>query len=160
MAKLKGKLLARPTAFSLVEIVLAIGIVAFALMAVVGLLPVGLRLAGDSEDETRAANILNAVVADRRATPLGLPSQIFKVEALTNASVLPTTNYFGITDDGKYCAQDMQNARYRVSYALIPPANGGKNSYLSWLRVSWPALNTNSPEALETVAAYPTFAAP
>ena len=47
------------SAFSLVEITLALGITAFALLAILGLLPVGLKSAQDSNEQARATDILN-----------------------------------------------------------------------------------------------------
>lgn len=45
-------------AFSLVEVVLAIGIFSFALLAVVGLLPVGLKSVKNANEEAAAANVV------------------------------------------------------------------------------------------------------
>lgn len=47
--------------FSLVEVTLAIGIIAFALMAVVGLLPVGLRTVKNSNEQAAAAIVLRTI---------------------------------------------------------------------------------------------------
>lgn len=46
-------------AFSLVEITVAVGIVSFALLAIMGLIPVGLKSVQDSSEQTRATDILN-----------------------------------------------------------------------------------------------------
>lgn len=48
-------------AFSLIEVTLAIGIVSFALMAVVALLPVGLQVVKNSNEEAAAANVLTGI---------------------------------------------------------------------------------------------------
>ena len=52
-------------AFSLVEVVLAMGIIAFALIIMVGLLPVGLKSNSDSMVESQAVNLMQALIADR-----------------------------------------------------------------------------------------------
>ena len=44
----------RRTAFSLVEVVITLGIIAFALVAIIGLLPIGLKSGRASIQETRA----------------------------------------------------------------------------------------------------------
>jgi hypothetical protein len=135
---------------------MALGIAAFALVPIVALLPVGLKSAGDSNDESRVVNLLNALVSDRKATPLDQASIVFKLPVLTPALVSPVTGDFGISEDDKpVSAADMAKARYRVSYRVIPPAAGSFDPYLIRLRVSWPAQNVTSPEALEIVAAYP-----
>jgi len=48
-------------AFSLVEVTLAIGIVAFALLAVVALLPVGLQTVRNSNEQAGAAHVINSI---------------------------------------------------------------------------------------------------
>lgn len=52
-----------PAAFSLVEIVLALGMVAFAIVAILGVLPVGLQTSHGAQNDTRAALIAQAVFA-------------------------------------------------------------------------------------------------
>ena len=51
----------RPGAFSLVEVVLALGVVSFAIVAILGVFPLGLRTGRSAQDETRAAQIAQAV---------------------------------------------------------------------------------------------------
>ncbi len=47
----------RVRGFSLVEVVLALGVVAFALLAILGVFPVGLTTQHLAQDDTRAAQI-------------------------------------------------------------------------------------------------------
>ena len=61
-------------AFSLVEVALALGVAAFCLIAILGLLPAGLNTNQSSTRQTTANGILSAIVADLRATP-GTSSQ-------------------------------------------------------------------------------------
>src|SRR4030095_332105 len=56
-------------AFSLVELTLALGIAAFCLIAVFGLMPIGVQTNRNATSQTTAANIMASVVADLRATP-------------------------------------------------------------------------------------------
>ena len=53
-------------AFSLVEVTLALGIVSFALVAVLGLLPVGLKSVKNANEQAGAANVLNAIAGTLR----------------------------------------------------------------------------------------------
>ena len=53
--------------FSLVEVTLAIGIVSFALLAVVGLLPVGLKSVKNANEQAGAANVLNVIAGSLRS---------------------------------------------------------------------------------------------
>jgi len=66
--------------FSLVEVAIALGIVAFGLVAVLGLLPVGLNLAKDSSDEVIAVNIMAAISADlKSAEPSEVQSRRYQI---------------------------------------------------------------------------------
>ncbi len=49
--------------FSLVEVVLALGVISFALVAILGVFPIGLAANRTSISDTRAAQLVNAVVA-------------------------------------------------------------------------------------------------
>src|SRR4051812_25866472 len=60
-------MLNRKDGFSLVEVVLALGIVAFAVVAIMGMFPVALSSAKDSLSETHAAMIAQMVVGQIRA---------------------------------------------------------------------------------------------
>jgi uncharacterized protein (TIGR02598 family) len=50
-------------AFSLVEVVVALGVIAFAIVAIIGLVPTGLQTSHSSQDETRAAQIAQLLFA-------------------------------------------------------------------------------------------------
>ena len=56
-------------AFSLVEVTLALGFAAFCLIAVFGLVPVGVQTNRNATSQTAATNILSSVVSDLRASP-------------------------------------------------------------------------------------------
>ncbi len=56
-------------AFSLLEVVLALGIAAFCLIAVLGLLPVGVQTNRNASSQTAVSNIIATVVSDLRTTP-------------------------------------------------------------------------------------------
>lgn len=49
------------SAFTLVEVVIALGVVAFAVIAILGLIPIGLQTGHASQDETRAAQIAQTI---------------------------------------------------------------------------------------------------
>jgi type II secretory pathway pseudopilin PulG len=76
------------SAFSLVEVTLALGIVSFALVAVIGLLPVGLKSIKNANEQAGAANVLNAIAGSLRTA------------SSTNAS-----NFFG-----RFADRDIQYA--------------------------------------------------
>lgn len=55
------------SAFSLVEVTLALGIVSFVMLAVFGLLPVGLKIARNSKDQAAAAYVTGLIANGLRA---------------------------------------------------------------------------------------------
>ncbi len=55
--------------FSLVEIVMALGIVSFAIVGIMGLFPVAMKSALESQRETRAAQIAQQIFSDLRSGP-------------------------------------------------------------------------------------------
>lgn len=61
--------LRRPNAFSLIEVALALGLVAFALIGVLGALPLAMGSARYSIEQTRAASIANTLFASFRSQP-------------------------------------------------------------------------------------------
>lgn len=63
------KLHSSPRAFSLIEVTLAIGIVAFGLLSVTGLLPVALKTVKDSSAQVSMANIALQVRSEIVQTP-------------------------------------------------------------------------------------------
>ena len=61
--------------FSLVEVTLALGIAAFCLIAVFGLIPVGVQTNRNATSQTAATNIIASVIADMRATTSSISPQ-------------------------------------------------------------------------------------
>lgn len=55
--------------FSLVEVVLALGVVGFSLLAIIGLLPIGLQSGRASVQETRANHLAEQIFSTLRSQP-------------------------------------------------------------------------------------------
>jgi type II secretory pathway pseudopilin PulG len=89
----------RPTdssgGFSLIEVVLAIGIVSFALVAILGLLPVALDSARNSQRETHAALIARTIFTDLNSR---MNPKRFLIVSGGSVS-LPTTEIVDLTRD-------------------------------------------------------------
>lgn len=120
--------------FSLVEVTLALGIAAFCLIAIFGLMPVGVQTHRNATCQTTATNIIAAVTADLRAMP----------------KVSTTSSQFGITfgtdqvlyfdGSGGFSTSLGNDSRYRLSITWNPVAPVG-SKYAS-LKVTWPAAAT------------------
>ncbi len=76
-----------PPGFSLVEVVLALGICAFVLVALIGLFSTGLRTGRESEEQVQAANLASQILTTRFAAPAtdtNLNGFAIPLTALTN----------------------------------------------------------------------------
>jgi len=141
-------------AFSLVEVTLALGIAAFCLIAVVGLVPVGVQTNRNATSQTAATNILSSVVSDLRAS---VPGQGLSAKyRISRAKATATTLYFD--GQGQATTSRGANSRYRL-YVQIDQINPGGVVYpaYAYLRVTWPALANPSitpSGSVETVAAF------
>jgi uncharacterized protein (TIGR02598 family) len=140
-------------AFSLVEVVFALGIATFAVLAIAALLPAGIQSANYSLEESGALNVLSEAVADRQAMPLTNATTIYHLPLLT-PTMAPITNTFWVGDNNQYSATSSQ-ARYRVTCSFTPPAAGTLNPYLGYFKVSWPAASTNAVGYVDTVVTFP-----
>jgi uncharacterized protein (TIGR02598 family) len=133
-------------AFSLVEVTLALGIAAFCLIAVFGLMPVGVQTNRNATSQTAATNIVAAVVADLRATPAtSTTSTQFAITFGTNARL-----YFD--GAGQYSTSLGSDSRYQLNVTW----SGSTALRYADLKVTWPAAATpaNASGSVETFAAF------
>ena len=118
-------------AFSLIEVVLALGVCTFGIVALVGLFSTGVQASKESQEEIQAANLASYLVAVRTASPTnGLPN--FGLPPL--AAAASATNYIGV--DG--LVTNAAAAAYRlVCRAGTNTATGSSLSQV-YLLLSWP----------------------
>jgi uncharacterized protein (TIGR02598 family) len=134
-------------AFSLVEVTLALGIAAFCLIAIFGLMPVGVQTNRNATSQTAATNIIVAVVADLRATPKsGYTSSQFSITFGTN----PPPMYFD--GAGQFATTLGANSRYQLNITW----SGSAGLRYADLKVTWPAAAApaNASGSVETFAAF------
>lgn len=91
-------------AFSLIEIVLALGIISFALVGIMGLFPVAMKSAQESQRETRAAQIAMQIFSDLRSTSgtnalLAINTNILTTQLRINLTG-PSSNVISYGQDG------------------------------------------------------------
>jgi uncharacterized protein (TIGR02598 family) len=135
--------------FSLVEVTLALGIAAFCLIAVFGLMPIGVQTNRNATSQTRAANIMAAVLADLRATTktpgtwTGTSSQF--------CIPLGTSTILYFDSEGR-CSSDLAGSTSPCGVAWVPPLQARYQVNLTFpsagnlmyadLKVTWPAAAT------------------
>jgi len=133
--------------FSLVEVTLALGIAAFCLIAVFGLIPVGVQANRNATSQTAATNIVAAVVADLRATPTtSTTSTQYGITFGTN----PPPLYFD--GAGQFSTSLGANSRYQLGVTW----SGSSGLRYADVKVTWPAVATaaNASGSVEMFAAF------
>jgi type II secretory pathway component PulJ len=139
------------SAFSLIEVVLALGVASFCLIAVLGMLPVGLKTQQATAQQTRANAIISQIVADLRADVRLPPGQASKelasglgLHGHWAALQQPDTLYF--TNDATQTGSVNQNPappdavfRATVTY-LFPPT---QTTSIAKIIVTWPAAQSD-----------------
>jgi uncharacterized protein (TIGR02598 family) len=142
-----------PTGFSLVEVTLALGVAAFCLVAIFGLLPLGVQTSQSSISQTAAASLLSSVVADLRATPkINLTSSQYGI-------TFGTAKLLFFDGEGRSVTATDPNAtpRYRVTITFPSSPTGTFAPTFVSLKVTWPALV--DPATTTPVGSVETFAA-
>ena len=80
----------KSTAFSLVEVTLALGVAAVALLAILGLLATGSQINRTATEQAASSDILTAVANDLRATPATTATSVqFAIAIPPNPVVTP-----------------------------------------------------------------------
>jgi len=134
----------RASAFSLVEITFALGVAAFALLAVLGMLPIGLKTQQASIQQTTANSIISQIFSDLRAD-LRLPPGLASHESDSGFQpplhghwlqmMTPDTLYF--TQEGKPANSTGDVAVFRATITYRRPPTD--TTSLADITVSWPA---------------------
>ncbi|MBW8863810.1 MAG: hypothetical protein JF609_02605 [Verrucomicrobia bacterium] len=116
--------------FSLIEIVLALGIISFALVGILGLFPVAVNAAADSQHETQAALIARSIFDQLEATPNTPKRTIKPAKKYDDRSVPPvvidlskndSAPPMGFDADGfPLASADDPSAAYKVNIAVTP----------------------------------------
>lgn len=103
-------------AFSLIEVVLAMAIVAFALLAIIGMLPVGLQTMRDSQNDQAIGTIANQMRGDLQQISFGTGQGTL--------SDLPNTNYYYTAEGLKTELPPTGQPYYKAQFTI---ANAGVN---------------------------------
>jgi uncharacterized protein (TIGR02598 family) len=133
------------SAFSLVEVTLALGVAAISLVAIFALLPVGVKTNQIAVEQTTSTDMLSAVAADLRATPVTMPrggaraSPRFAISVPANPVRTPTTTTLFFTTEGQFSAVVNANSRYRVTITFLPNGAGARTATFVDLKATWPA---------------------
>ncbi|HEX4083332.1 MAG TPA: hypothetical protein VHY22_00370 [Chthoniobacteraceae bacterium] len=151
----------RIAGFTLVEVVLALGVAGFCLTTIFGLLPVGLTSNQNAANQTAAVNVATTVLSDLYATPdTSASSPRFQFSLSGSNTQTGQTVYFA--GDGTTSGLAGQTAAsaggsapwlYRATVWVTPPAANTRNATMARVLITWPALAANFTGSYETVVA-------
>jgi len=130
------------TAFSLVEVAIALGICGVCLIPIIGLLPTCLSTARDSIEETKSVSIASAIAADLLSDPVNGKTRRFGIQLATGTVPTgPITLYFaedGNTASDSIVRSGSTSSRYRVDVGFGYRASTSAAQPVQIL-VTWPA---------------------
>ena len=122
-------------AFSLVEVVLALGVVGFAIVAILGVLPVGLQSGHSAQDETRAPQIAQNIFASLASQTQSTYPNAVILQSVPNFSYsidLSTGGPYilGATNDGQL-ANYTADLPYKITITVDGNPTGFDANYAS-----------------------------
>lgn len=145
-------------AFSLVEVVLALGICAFVLVALIGLFSTGLRTGRESEEQVQAANLASQILSTRLAAPTSTNLANFAIPAAAMTGAY--SNVFSSSDslvglDGR----TNSTPAYRIICRAGTNAQTGPRLSQVYIMLSWPyqAPITNAAGRYEVLTYVPLY---
>lgn len=145
----------RASAFSLVEVVVALGVVGFSLAVLIGLSSAGLQMQGKTDHITRASETASSMFAVRRSSPLAT-IQNWPIKPLTDYTAATQTQTGFIDVTGRVTASaDKAAFRYRLRASYDADTRAGLFDLLLW----WPA-RRESPEGADQLRMTTMIATP
>lgn len=131
--------------FSLAEVTIALGLVAFCLIALVGLLPVGLDLVRDSAEEAATVNCMEQIVESlREASPEQGTPGTYRAAGAYSESLEWTLGGPRVEVDlnrlapGGFPEATSQGPFYKARIEIIPPPNLTSTG-AALVAIAWPA---------------------
>lgn len=122
--------------FSLIEVVIALGLVSFCFIGIIGLLPAGLNQQSNATRSTSATQLAMSVATDLRAlatsTSGSTASERFGLTANTN------TPQIVFASDTLTPLPSAQGASYRIKCTQVPASSGSMQKQQFHVVVDWP----------------------
>jgi len=147
-----------PAAFSLTEVVIAMGVAAVAFTSIIALFPLGLNMSKESYEATQAALIAQSILADLRdqnSSTSGKLIQKSGTNAMANANyeIIPMTGTSGpLADRYIYLAYDQQIRNDSSNNPIMLRPSLSSTNELPWF-----TKGTNGPILLVKVSIKNTF---
>jgi Tfp pilus assembly protein PilV len=129
--------------FSLIEVTIALGVVAMCLTTIFALLPLGLQTSQNAAQQVASADIMGAVTTDLRATPVTSPrggaatSPQFAIPIPANPVTTGTPLTLFFNSEGQFSSSLTPNSRYRLTITFVPNSSS-RSATLVALKMTWP----------------------
>ena len=126
--------------FSLIEVVIALGIFAFCIVAIVGLLPVGMNSVRSVSNENNAIHIASSIEGIWQVAPLG--SKITMPNIITNLDISASKNSTYFFDEFGEPLASVTGASLKMNYKTAVSSGNSTTVNMTFL---WPpnATSTN-----------------
>jgi type II secretory pathway pseudopilin PulG len=148
------------SAFTLIEVTLALGVAAFCLLTIFALLPIGLNTNQNAYQQTIAAGIATAVAADLHGTAAGSKTSRFQIPIPAAGSSISVSHSLFFGDNGAPTGaygQQLDQSKpsmspvpslYRATITFFPALDPNlktvpspwNKTFKVWILVTWPAL--------------------
>lgn len=141
-----------PAAFSLVEVVIALGIFTFCITVLLGLIPVGLKSARSVSEEANAVHIASSVFGLWQVIPTNFTSRALTISnVFTNIGTVGTasssTNYF---DDSGVQVSGLNTASLAMFYRATSLGAAVPGGWDVELRFQWPARSASNAPGVQS----------
>jgi uncharacterized protein (TIGR02598 family) len=130
------------SSFTLVEVVIALGIFSFAIVAIVGLFAVGIDTNKESSEQIQAADVASLLISTRRAVPTSTIANFalppLNVQYSSTGTYL--TNESGVATDGTLTGARTYNLFYQIGTNYQTGANPATGTHLALVHLMlwWP----------------------
>jgi uncharacterized protein (TIGR02598 family) len=148
----------RRKAFSLLEVVIALGVIAVGIVGILAVFPTALQTGHSAQDETRAAHIAQSVFgslvagATSQFNAVSLPPTPLPIDLTTGSGTTPAVTVYA--DNNGNLVANAANAAYAIfiyTNNSVPGFTDVTSANEVTLRVAWPA---NAPTANQTFRDY------
>ena len=148
-------------AFSLVEVVLALGVVSFAIVAILGVFPLGLSTSHSAQDETRVAQIAEDILASlagQAPTNYNNASIVQPSGFQYNVPLNRDFDYqpLGANNDGTLKANYASGMPYKITLSTKASPTGFDPGYACQVtvRVAWQPFAQNYRDYVRIISKY------
>jgi hypothetical protein len=138
-----------------VEVALALAVLSFCLLTLIGLLSEGVGTYRDAGAQSGMVDVATLVARDLQATPGSgtSPEYGFSIPSAGAGSTGPKTVYVDATGTatGTVGTAPAANSIYRVSLYFVPPGTGQRMATLARIVITFPALADSTPNSNPTM---------